>query len=313
MSLTQSRTNAATLPASGRSSATWGCRPTRRRPPSGWSWPPAAEGWPCGPTAAPSIGPAPADGEFFALVDNFEGLLDRLLKRFEDRYANVYTRLDELLKVKQPGRSHAGQLREGFPHNYVTLRYFFDRATPEWLVPLRDAGFFGSPPEPVLRDDARTLDVPPWPQSLYLLRVAGDLPGEVLDTAVSIPPTGNVIVNGNLTELATRFPAGVAARLVPRVIASLDARFGVLDPLGFGRLCRHLADGGRPADALALMEALLTRLPGSRQSRSVMDTWSFAEVLRTSVPLSPARPGCQPCRCWHGSSTRPSPRRPPPA
>ena len=228
--------------------------------------------------------PRPADGEFAELVDSFEGLLDRLRKRFEDRYANVFTRLDELLKVQQPGRGHAGQLRDGFPQNHVTLRYFFERATPEWLVPLRDAGFFSSPPQPVPHDDTGRLEVPPWPQSLYLLRVASDRPREVLETAVAIPATGNLLVNGNLAELALRFPAGEAARLLPRVIASLDARFGVLDPVGVGGLCRHLAAGGPPADALVLTEALLTRLPGSRGSRAVMDTWSFAEVLRTSVP-----------------------------
>ena len=228
--------------------------------------------------------PRPADGEFAELVDSFEGLLDRLLKRFEDRYANVFNRLDELLKVQQPRRGHAGQLRDGFPQNHVTLRYFFERATPEWLVPLRDAGFFSSPPEPVPHDDTGTLEVPPWPQSLYLLRVVSDRPREVLETAVAIPATSNVLVNANLAELALQFPAGEAARLLPRVIASLDARFGVLDPAGVGRLCRHLAAGGRPADALVLTEALLTRLPGSRGSRAVMDTWSFAEVLRTSVP-----------------------------
>ena len=227
--------------------------------------------------------PRPADGEFAGLVDSFEGLLDRLLKRFEDRYANVFTRLDELLKVQQPGRGHVGQLRDGFPQNHVTLRYFFERATPQWLVPLRDAGFFSSPPEPVLHDTG-TLEVPPWPQVLYLLRVARDQPEEVLQTAAAIPATGNVLVNGNLAELALQFPAGEAARLAPRVIASLDARFGVLDPVGVGRLCRHLADGGRATDALVLTEALLTRLPGSRGSRAVMDTWSFAEVLRTGVP-----------------------------
>ena len=228
--------------------------------------------------------PRPADGEFAELVESFEGLLDRVLKRFEDRYANVFNRLDELLKVQQPGRGHAGQLRDGFPQNHVTLRYFFERATPEWLVPLRDAEFFSSPPEPVPHDDTGRLEVPPWPQSLYLLRVASDRPSEVLETAVAIPATSNVLVNANLAELALRFPAGEAARLLPRVIGSLDARFGVLDPVGVGRLCRHLAAGGRPADALVLTEALLTRLPGSRGSRAVMDTWSFAEVLRTSVP-----------------------------
>ena len=228
--------------------------------------------------------PRPVDGEFIELVDSFEGLLDRVLKRFEDRYANVFTRLDELLKVQEPGRGHAGQLRDGFPQNHVTLRYFFERAASEWLVPLRDVGFFSSPPEPMLHDDTGTLEVPPWPQALYLLRVARDQPEEVLRTAVAIPATGNVLVNGNMAELALQFPAAEAAQLAPRVIASLDARFGVLDPVGVGRLCRHLADGSRPADSLVLAEALLTRLPGSRGSRAVMDSWSFAEVLRTSVP-----------------------------
>ena len=228
--------------------------------------------------------PRPADGEFAVLVDSFEGLLHRLLKRFEDRYANVFTRLDELLKVQQPGRGQAGQLRDGFPQNHVILRYFFERATPQWLVPLRDAGFFSAPPEPMLHDDTGRLEVPPWPQVLYLLRVARDQPEEVLGTALAIPATANLLVNGNLAELALQFPAGEAALLVPRVSASFDARFGVLDPVGVGRLCRHLAAGGRPADALALFGALLTRLPGSRGSRAVMDTWSFAEVLRTSVP-----------------------------
>lgn len=228
--------------------------------------------------------PRPADGEFAELVDSFEGLLERLLKRFKDRYANVFNRLDELLRVQQPGRGHAGQLRDGFPQNHVTLRYFFERATSEWLIPLRNAGFFSSPPKPVLHDDTGTLEVPPWPQVLYLLRVASEQPEEVMQTAVAIPATSNVLVNGNLAELAQQFPAEEAARLVPRVTASLDARFGVLDPAGVGRFCRHLAAGGRPADALTLMEALLTRRPGSPRSPAVMDTWSFALILRTTVP-----------------------------
>jgi hypothetical protein len=49
------------------------------------------------------------------LAGRFEELMERVLKRFEDRYANVITRLDDLLKVTQPGRAHASQLRDGFP------------------------------------------------------------------------------------------------------------------------------------------------------------------------------------------------------
>jgi hypothetical protein len=228
--------------------------------------------------------PRPVDAEFRELIDGFEELLDRVLKRFEDRYANVFARLDELLNLPQPTSAHARQLCDGFPQNQVTLSYFFDRAAPAWLIPLRNAGFFSSPPEPVLLDDEGRFELPFWPQSLYLLRVARDDASEILATALAIPATDNSRVNANLVELAMQFPADQATRLLPQVIAALDSRFGVLVPTRIGQLCSHLARGGRAADALVLAEALLTKLSGARRSRTVMDTWSLAEILRNDFP-----------------------------
>jgi hypothetical protein len=63
--------------------------------------------------------------------------------------------------VQQPATATPGSCGTAFLRAAVTLRYFFERATPEWLVPLRDAGFFSLPPKPVLHDDMGTLEVPP--------------------------------------------------------------------------------------------------------------------------------------------------------
>ena len=228
--------------------------------------------------------PRPADSAFGDFVAGFEELLDRLLKRFQDRYVDVFTRLDELLKVTQPGAAHAGQLRNSFPQNLVTLGYFFARADSAWLVPLRKEGFFSSPPDPVVHLDEGTAELPFWPQAHFLIRVASDDAAEVVATALDIPATDNSRVNSDLIELSLHVPPGYSARLLPQIIASLDSRFGVLVPTRIGGLCRHLAEGGYPGESLRLTEALLAKVPDGSGSRAAADSWSYAEILREDIP-----------------------------
>ena len=228
--------------------------------------------------------PRPADSAFDDFVAGFEELLDRLLKRFQDRYVDVFTRLDELLKVTQPGAAHAGQLRNSFPQNLVTLGYFFARADSAWLVPLRKEGFFSSPPDPVVHLDEGTAELPFWPQAHFLIRVASDDAAEVVATALDIPATDNSRVNSDLIELSLHVPPGYSARLLPQIIASLDSRFGVLVPTRIGGLCRHLAEGGYPGESVRLTEALLAKVPDGSGSRAAADSWSYAEILREDIP-----------------------------
>ena len=228
--------------------------------------------------------PRPADSEFDDFVAGFEELLDRLLKRFQDRYVDVFTRLDKLLKVTRPGAAHAGQLRNSFPQNLITLGYFFAWADSTWLIPLRKEGFFSSPPDPVIHPDEGTAELPFWPQAHFLIRVASDDAAEVVATALDIPATDNSRVNSDLIELSLHVPPSHSARLLPQIIASLDSRFGVLVPTRIGGLCRHLAEGGYPGESVCLTEALLAKVADGAGSRAAADSWSYAEILREDIP-----------------------------
>jgi hypothetical protein len=97
--------------------------------------------------------PRPMDAEFREFFGAMESMLDRLLERFQDRYIDVFGRLDELLKIATPGIKHAGALQNRFPANQVTLQYFFSRASAAWLRPLSKAGFFALPPPPQVSED----------------------------------------------------------------------------------------------------------------------------------------------------------------
>jgi hypothetical protein len=67
--------------------------------------------------------PRAADGAFTEFTNGIEELLERVLRRFEDRYVGVFGRLDELLRVTQPGAAHARRLRNNFPQSLATLSY----------------------------------------------------------------------------------------------------------------------------------------------------------------------------------------------
>jgi hypothetical protein len=76
------------------------------------------------------------DAEFREFFDAMESVLDRMVERFQDRYVDVFGRLDELLSVNAPGLKDARALRSRFPANQVTRQYFFTRASAAWLRPL---------------------------------------------------------------------------------------------------------------------------------------------------------------------------------
>jgi len=68
----------------------------------------------------------------------------------------------------------------------ATLTYFFARASETWLIPLREEDFFTSPPEPVVNEEEGTAQIPFWPQSQFLLRVAPGSAAEAVATVLGI-------------------------------------------------------------------------------------------------------------------------------
>jgi hypothetical protein len=226
--------------------------------------------------------PRPVDGEFAEFVAGMEELLDRVLTRFKARYVSIFTRLDEILS-EGPSKKRAARLKKNFPQNDACLSYFFGRAPAAWLSVLAEEGYFASPPGLVLHPEDSTAEMPFWPESNFLARVAAEAPGEAVDVVLGIPATDNMRVNSDLVEVAVRVPADQSARLAPKIAEIAAAPYGVLVPTRLGDLCRQLADGGYADVAMLVADSLLTNVPSAGNSRSG-DTWSYAEVLREDVP-----------------------------
>ncbi|WP_123605569.1 hypothetical protein [Micromonospora sp. Llam0] len=224
------------------------------------------------------------DGEFRDLVRDFELMLDEVLERCRDRYVEVFARLDELLGAVPPRRSEARVLKDRFRSNFVTRHYFFSRATADWIGPLREEGFFATPPAPVFGED-QSVTLPPWPETDYLVRISADDPTGVLDAARSVPATENSRVTWNLMQIALALPADLAVQLAPQITSAVPGEYGVLAPEAVGELIVHLATGGHPEAALSLAKALLAAVPPRRgRSANRMSGYDYAEVLRSTAP-----------------------------
>jgi hypothetical protein len=234
--------------------------------------------------------PRPLGGEFRDLVRDFELMLDEVLERFRSRYDGVFNRLDQLLGITAPTRSDAVALRQRFRNNQVTRHYFFSRATAAWLCPLREAGFFSAPPDPVTDDGSVTL--PSWPETDYLVRMTADDPDGVLEAARGVPVTDNSRVTWNLVQIALALPADRAVELADQVTAAVPGRYGVLAPEPMGALVAHLAAGGHHDQAMNLAHALLAAPPARRgREGEVMDGYAYAEILRGATTALAAAGG----------------------
>src|SRR2546421_2231539 len=177
-------------------------------------------------------------------MDRVEQVLDAVLDRFETNYFAVFERLDLLLAITEPTVANARALRNNFPSSWAVSDYFFSRASAAWIRPLGEAGFLVNPPAALVDEDNGGLQLPPWPESQYLVRVAADAPASAVDAALAIQPTDNSRVNYDLVRIASAAPPGEDVRLVPKIVEALSTRFGVLIPHEGGGLVVQLCRGG---------------------------------------------------------------------
>lgn len=228
--------------------------------------------------------PRPVDDEFLEFVDRFEQVLDAILERFESRYIQVFERLDVLLAKPVPTKTDVGAVRNNFPRTQVVAGYFFSRASAAWLDPLREAGCFSAPPPPEVDEDAGTAQIPWWPESEYLARIAANIPEAAVEAALTIPGTQNSRVHHDVVQIGLTVPANVAVRLVPKFVDAVKSRFGVWLPDQVGALVAHLARGGQAEGAMTLAGELLARLPARYGSASGVDAYEYGLILRQHVP-----------------------------
>lgn len=179
-------------------------------------------------------------------------------------------------------------------------RYFFDRLkNPEWIKPLQAKGFFCHPPPPDRDEEKETIGFPPWPESLYLARIAHVKPELVLDVILTIPETENVRVYEDLADAALAMPPNLTAKLSEKAKQWAQSRYyQFVLPKKLGNLVAHLARGGEVDDALDLARILLEVLPDPKSDEKAkedtyslppspavrFDQWHYEEILKKNIP-----------------------------
>jgi hypothetical protein len=237
--------------------------------------------------------PRPLDPEFRRLWDDIQTVLDTVLDRFEARYSDSHRLLDELLAKSTPSRKDLQRLKEHAPNNSVSYRYFFGRLESSgWLQPLRDEGFFRSPPEPEQDYEQGGFRFVSWPQSSYLEKMADVEPTTVKDIIQELPPTENIRVHEELAEVALKLPAHMAAELVPKLREWAKHPVQWVLPNKMSDLVKRLARGGQVDAALTLAGELYAlsphnvyggtgeaTLPPSYDARARFEDFLYSEYL----------------------------------
>jgi uncharacterized protein len=142
--------------------------------------------------------------------------------------------------------------------NALQRRHFFDNLkNPGWIQPLKEAGLFEEPPNPIYDYAEETVGSPPWPQSRYLARMAPFSPKEVQQVSLQVPDADNVQVHEDLADVALAVPAELAGSFVAKAKQWLQSPYQLHLPEKLGKLVRRLAEGGRIDEALELTAALL--------------------------------------------------------
>lgn len=215
----------------------------------------------------------PLDNEARVYFASVETLFDRLLERVEVKFLDFVSTIDALLDTDSPSATHVERLIKKVPNNPTTLAHFFEKASdPRWLPLLAEKGYFRYPPEPLRNEAAGTISFPWWPQSRYLVRMAGirELDEQVAEIALRIPSSDN---------------SSLAARFVPRTKDALATPYMSLIQLKVGELAEKLAKGGRHAEAVDLLNSLLTPSAAGETNRVRWPggDWAVEEVLKRNA------------------------------
>jgi hypothetical protein len=136
-------------------------------------------------------------------------------------------------------------------------RYFFRHLAASenlgWFEPLRQRGFFDTPPEPIERDG--TISYPAWPTLWYLFAVAPKLPEGVIEVAEKIHTQDSFLML-ELVRVARSMPPAYAARMAPLVILWADEGMKVEENVIY--LATYLAQEDQWEAALTLVELILS-------------------------------------------------------
>ena len=164
--------------------------------------------------------------------------------------------LDALISLQAPTQKQVQEVME-LVADEALERYFFkhlaNSENPGWFEPLRQLGFFDTPPEPIEREG--TVSYPQWPSLWYLVAIAPKCPDRVIEVAKKIH-TQNPFLMLDLVHAARSMPPAYAAQMVPLVVRWADEGMKVEESVV--SLVTYLAQGEQWEAALTLVELILS-------------------------------------------------------
>ncbi len=161
-------------------------------------------------------------------------------------------------------------------------RYFFYKLqNPLWVKPLWEKEFFRNPPEPLPTGDGG-FQIPFWPESQYLARVAKEAPNDVVDVALQIKTT-NPHVLEDIVDMALAIQSvDLSKKLYGHAVLFAENKFVRWSGQKLSKLIAHWAKIGAKTEALELANKL-TRLvpdPKAKEKEETLRTDPHAMFVR---------------------------------
>lgn len=240
-----------------------------------------------------ALGLPKTGNSFKDLWDGVQALLDTLLNKIEGNYIKFFGILDEFLAKKNASKKDVKTLKNKIPNSPVTYNYFFEKLdNPRWLTPLKNAGFFKSPPPPLEHPDGGT-SYPFWSQALYLKKMAKipEKQSEVLIICLDVE-TKNTRARSDLLEIALLLPVEMSVQIV----GSIDEIDYFLSPEKYGKLIKYLASNGKTKEAISLANKVLVIKPDPRPTPEygghkiphdpipIIRDYDYEEILQKDFP-----------------------------
>lgn len=157
-------------------------------------------------------------------------------------------------------------------------RAFFEGLkNPLWLAPLAKEGVFSHPPEPEAAGDGLIRDVY-WPEIDYLIRVAEEVPEEVVDVLLQLDKSNNAWARRGAFAIGATIPADQAARLQPLIESWKPTGWGWrTDPRDLVAFAVNLLQGGQTQVGAWLAGMIFKpyQLNDRRKPGSVLDDYWY--------------------------------------
>jgi hypothetical protein len=161
---------------------------------------------------------------------------------------------------------------------------------PEWIEPLLARGYFNSPPGRIVEDEGRTISLPIWPLSRYLVRVASEAEyaTSIQRALLAIPATDNEAVHDDIVGAAASLPGSLAKPVAAREVKwlrSVDQLFGLIGRRTSALIIKLAVDGEGPT-AFELARAVL-RVRFDKDRGDVIakvDSYDYEKIVEKTLP-----------------------------